>query len=61
QESWTGVEETVKTKSETAYGQIEKQMETVSTLLKTSKPDATQLTSELQALGQSLTSAATAK
>ncbi|MFM7190582.1 MAG: hypothetical protein ACKOX2_07160, partial [Microcystaceae cyanobacterium] len=59
--SWTGVEETVKTKSETAYGQIEKQMETVATLLTTSKPDATKLTAELQALGQSLASATTQK
>lgn len=63
QESWTGLEGTVKTKSVKAYAEINGHMTTLATLFKSGKPDANaaQLTAELQALGKSLTTALTQK
>jgi iron uptake system EfeUOB component EfeO/EfeM len=63
QESWTGLEGTVKTKSVKAYEEINGHMTTLGTLFKSGKPDANaaQLTSELQALGKSLTTVLTQK
>jgi iron uptake system EfeUOB component EfeO/EfeM len=54
QENWTSLEGTVKSKSAVNYEEINGHMTTLSTLFEANKPDAAQLTTELQALGQSL-------
>ena len=57
QESWTNVEGTVKSKSAVTYEQINGRMIALNTLFEAKKPDAVKLTTELQALGQSLITA----
>jgi soluble cytochrome b562 len=55
QENWTKIGDTVKTKSDKVYQQINSQVTTVGTLLKQPNPDRTKLVTELQSLGKTLT------
>lgn len=57
QESWTNVEETVKSKSAITYEQINGRMITLNILFEPKKPDAVKLTTELRGLGKSLITA----
>jgi hypothetical protein len=57
QESSINVEGTVKSKSAVTYEQINGRMITLNTLFEAKKPDAVKLTTELQALRQSLITA----
>jgi iron uptake system EfeUOB component EfeO/EfeM len=56
QENWASLEGMVKNKSAVTYAEINGHMTTLSTLFEANKPDAVKLTTELQALGQSLIS-----
>ncbi|MBW4518657.1 MAG: hypothetical protein KME16_02850 [Scytolyngbya sp. HA4215-MV1] len=58
EDSWSKVEDGVKAKSSKIYDEIEKNAETVSNELKTSKPDKAKVAAALQALNQDITTAA---
>lgn len=57
QENWASLEGTVKNKSAVTYEETNRHITTLSTLFEANKPDAAKLTTELQALRQSLISA----